>query len=513
MYGVNPFGNPDGARADINEINEMFITNAPYAVSFTVFPEHLLNMRVIVGAKGSGKTVYLRKIQDMLRDKADNIRTGIYVDEHIDQDINCTEKVIAFCDCFPANVLSEKWTQLWKITLWITLALKYIHDLQLQHYVSAEDKKSMQEILERQKMMFKSSISAYEVFKALLMHMSSAYDVNSRIDNLDWLELKPLLEKVLRTSPVIYIFLDAIDVEYEHAPMHWTTCQKGLFYAVMGMLQERVWGERYHILISLRNNVFASILRSEHATKFSEESHIFFLNWDYANIRYFIVEKIRKLDDCYFIKPCKRHKDISSWLGIENIAVSNSSSEPLLDYIVKHTRFVPRDAIILCNNLAKMHRIVSDDSGIDIQKKIKEFVKECSKSFGDELLTICAKNINANQTPNGSGRYEYSENFTANNVYHEGSYHRLKMALSMIKADRITYEELLKIENKVDGQLKITSNLSDVLWQNGAIGYLDDDGIERYFTQKADMDSLIPKGKKKYILKTCVADALSINDN
>lgn len=140
-------------------------------------------------------------------------------------------------------------------------------------------------------------------------------------------------------------------------------------------------------------------------------------------------------------------------------------------------------------------------------------MKECSKSFGDELLTICAKNINANQTPNGSGRYEYSENFTANNVYHEGSYHRLKMALSMIKADRITYEELLEIENKVDGQLKITSNLSDVLWQNGAIGYLDDDGIERYFTQKADMDSLIPKGKKKYILKTCVADALSINDN
>lgn len=147
MYKPNPFGNPDGARADIKEVNEMFITSTPYAVDFSVMPDELLNKRVIIGAKGSGKTVYLRKIQALLRDKAEEHRTGIYVDDNIEQNLNCTEKVIGFCDYFTGNVLSEKWSQLWKIALLITLALKYIKDPQLMEYASEEERSELTNVL------------------------------------------------------------------------------------------------------------------------------------------------------------------------------------------------------------------------------------------------------------------------------------------------------------------------------------------------------------------------------
>lgn len=54
MYKEYPFGNPDGARADLKEIEYSFITDLPYGQKIQNCVEDLLNKRVIVGAKGSG---------------------------------------------------------------------------------------------------------------------------------------------------------------------------------------------------------------------------------------------------------------------------------------------------------------------------------------------------------------------------------------------------------------------------------------------------------------------------
>jgi len=510
MYKLNPFGNPDGARADIKEINEMFITSTPYAVDFSVMPEELLNKRVIIGAKGSGKTVYLRKIQALLREKTEEHKTGIYVDDDIEQNLNCTEKVIGFCDYFSENVLSEKWSQLWKISLLITLALKYIKDPQLIEYASDEERNELTATLREQQMLFKKPIATYAIFSALLQHINSRHDANDRISNTAWIDFEETLKGILRKSPVIYVFLDSIDYEYEHAPMHWTMCQKGLFYAVMSMLQDKVWGERYHVIMSMRNNVFAAVLRSEHTTKFCEESHIFCLDWTYSNIKYFIAEKVKKLPDCYFLLENHEDKSVNSWLGIDSII--DHEEESVIDYIARHTRFVPRDVIILCNKLAVMHRLVTNDRSINIVETIREIVKERSRVFGDELLTICAKNINANQIPNGAGRYEYSEGFTASNAYQEGSFHLLKKVMQSNATVKITYNQLMELQRQVDQVFKTESYIADILWQNCAIGYVDKQGIARFHTQLGDVDQLLPKKKDAYIFRTCIIDALGIED-
>ena len=117
MYRPNPFGNADGARADLKEIEYSFITDFPFSIHINKCQDELLNKRVIVGAKGSGKTVYLRKIQSILKHNLEDSKTGIYVDEIIDQDMDCTEKVIAFCDFYDRKTLSEKWRQAWKVAI------------------------------------------------------------------------------------------------------------------------------------------------------------------------------------------------------------------------------------------------------------------------------------------------------------------------------------------------------------------------------------------------------------
>ena len=279
MYELNPFGNPDGARADLKEIEYSFITEFPFGVQITKCEDELLNKRVIVGAKGSGKTVYLRKIQSMLKDKQAN-KTGIYVDDQIDQNMNCTEKVIAFCDFYSMDTLSEKWTQLWKTAIYIAISHKFLFDNKLNSYMDNGDKEVVRKKLKSVNLLFESSFSVYQIVSSLLTMEDTVNKMDRLLYNTCWYELNNLLRKCMRTSPTIYMFFDAVDLEYEHAPLHWSYCQKGLFNAIMIFLQDNTFGEKLHLIMSMRDNVFTSLLKSEHATKTNKESHIFTLDWD-----------------------------------------------------------------------------------------------------------------------------------------------------------------------------------------------------------------------------------------
>ncbi len=62
---VGPFGNPDGSRADIEDLISEFVDfggNPAYGHLATRANDSMV--RVIVGKLGAGKTVYLRRLQD-----------------------------------------------------------------------------------------------------------------------------------------------------------------------------------------------------------------------------------------------------------------------------------------------------------------------------------------------------------------------------------------------------------------------------------------------------------------
>lgn len=55
MYRQNPFGNPDGERDDINEIEDSFLFSSLVTPSTTVPEDDLLKKRFFVGVKGCEK--------------------------------------------------------------------------------------------------------------------------------------------------------------------------------------------------------------------------------------------------------------------------------------------------------------------------------------------------------------------------------------------------------------------------------------------------------------------------
>lgn len=94
MYEINAFGNPDGSRTEITNMMEEFIVFDKKYFSSGVATPNDMKTRVIVGAKGSGKTVYLRRMQALLKSKP-----SVYVNE-IEQELPSTDLVVKFGQSF-----------------------------------------------------------------------------------------------------------------------------------------------------------------------------------------------------------------------------------------------------------------------------------------------------------------------------------------------------------------------------------------------------------------------------
>src|SRR5262245_29242351 len=134
-----PFGNPDGSRSDINEVVDNFITfedlHAPSGLG--IRPDDL-SRRVIVGAKGSGKTVFLRRLR-----AAASQNESVYADI-VQQDLPATSNIVKFCQCFGKHDLTEKWMQLWYCAIMRSLVTHLLHSRQLSHYLSADQREELE---------------------------------------------------------------------------------------------------------------------------------------------------------------------------------------------------------------------------------------------------------------------------------------------------------------------------------------------------------------------------------
>src|SRR5215471_16783895 len=134
-----PFGNPDGSRSDIQEVVDNFITfeDLPLSGGLGIRPDDLSH-RVIVGAKGSGKTVYLRRLR-----AAASQNESIYADV-VQQDLPATSNIVKFCFFFGDPETTEKWMQLWYCAIMRSLVTHMLHAKQLSPYLSVEHREELE---------------------------------------------------------------------------------------------------------------------------------------------------------------------------------------------------------------------------------------------------------------------------------------------------------------------------------------------------------------------------------
>ena len=78
----------------------------------------------------------------------------------------------------------------------------------------------------------------YSELSNIVNEQDTARQLGAYLNDPLWDDLKDLLAEVLAATKPVYFYLDAVDEEFGHAPMHWLRCQEGLFYQVMRLLRD-----------------------------------------------------------------------------------------------------------------------------------------------------------------------------------------------------------------------------------------------------------------------------------
>jgi hypothetical protein len=504
---VGPFGNPDGSRAPIQNVLEDFVDfHGNPAFGALATPADDATGRVIVGRLGAGKTVYLRRLRSFQARQE-----SVYTD-HPEQNLPSTEAVVKACQWFPERFLTEKWMQLWNRATLSSLATHLLCHPDLRQHVSHDQAESIRRDYGSLLGEFRRPRSIYAEVRAIINGQNSARQLTAYLDDTAWDDLEDVLAEVLRTCPPVFFYLDAVDEEFSHAPMYWLRCQKGLFYQVMRFLRDPRLGGRLHIVISIRDIVMSSVYRSEHAPRYHDEPHIRVLGWSREAVEYLLLEKLERLDRAYFMGAGHHAGPVEAWLGTP--VVSNEARgvhEKVTDYLLRHTRLIPRDVVSLGNALcAEIVRQKAAGRTELSQADLRRVVARSSKRFGDSQLAQAGNQIAADTMPRDAARQGYSEVYTSTVEYLAGIDQQVREIIRSVGYDRFSRQELELMQLQAEDAFDRTTHFPSVLWQSGLLGYVDKDG-EAHFYSQADMDQFdIAMDMDDYVFHPSLIDSVRI---
>jgi hypothetical protein len=283
--------------------------------------------------------------------------------------------------------------------------------------------------------------------------------------------------------------------------MYWLQCQKGLFLEAIG-LQSSDTGHRLHVVVSIRDLVFSSLLRTEQAGRYRASPYIRLLEWEYTSMKFFLEEKIRRLDGRFRMRPDLT--GVEGWLGRSTIFNrARGVDESITDYLLRHTRLIPRDVVelgnCLCVEVVKVHAqgaaAVSEDT-------LRRAVGNIARGFASEQIRVCANQIASDDIPERGGQTGASDFYVGTDEYATQRARELVQLLGQLGGDRFDRAACLRLGETGKEQLG-HPHLLDVLWHNGVLGYdsteADADHSDFYSATDADLFHL-PLDKPSYVL-------------
>ena len=499
-----PLGTPDGARSDITETLTAFVP--------IVFPRgnaagfdnpESMRTRVIVGRKGAGKTLYIRRFQ-----AAAAAQDAIYADI-VSTTMPATSDVVRLGQSYAPHERTSVWTQAWRAAILRSTASHLLTARHVSGYVASAER----ERLERTYAELGGRTTVPREIGAELKDIMIA-GPRARLDRYlshrSWDDLSYQLSEALSEAPPIAFYLDSIDEDYAHAPDHWLACQKGLFYAVMRLLRDPQLGGRLHVVITIRDSVYGSILAGEHATRYRSDPHIQALAWDEPRIRHFLDAKLRRLPRDFMTHP-DAGSSVEAWLGAHP-ALARGTPDGLTGYLLRHTRLLPRDVILLGNALCDRVADARREGRQIATEEVRATVVDVARWFGREQLAITANHLTAQLMPPGASDGGFSEIYIGQDAsasaYRSSVERILADALRPLAGRTVKRAELLTLETDVARQLGDGARVLAALWQNGLLGACDDHG-RTVFQHTYDAEGAqLPERSDGYVLHPVLAAVL-----
>jgi hypothetical protein len=502
---VGPFGNPDGSRADIEEVISEFVDfggDPAYGHLATRANDSMV--RVIVGKLGAGKTVYLRRLQNFQAHQ-----DSVYADAP-QQSLPKTEVVVKACQWFSDRVLVEKWMQIWERAIMRSLASHLLRRPELRQQLRDDQADEIERSYTRLLDDVRRPRSIYSQVRDIINQRQTAHQLSTYLDDPLWDDLEDLLGEVIGQCKPIYFYLDALDEEFSHAPMYWLKCQEGLFYQVMRLLRDHKLGGRLHIVVCIRDIVMSSVYRSEHAPRYYNEPHIRVLTWDRGSLLYLLQQKLRRLPTSLLMRrPATGAPTIRDWLGVNGQWAGPDGDGTIEDFLLSYTRLIPRDIISLGNELHEevLRQKQAGHEGVP-PAALQGVVQRCAKRFGDSQLAQCANQISSDLMPKNAALHNYSELFTSTQAYISGVQEDVRSFVRMIGVDRFPRADLEALQEVADLHFEKATDLAAVLWQNGLLGYIDEIGRRRFYSMGDVGEFHFPPDVGTYVLHPCLVHSV-----
>jgi hypothetical protein len=498
-----PFGTPDGSRADIEDVLRDFVAldERPTFGDVATRADDA-KVRVIVGRIGAGKTVYMRRLFSFQESSR-----SVYADDP-QQNLPQTDLIVRACQWFPKDILTEKWMQVWHRAILRSLATHLLASPELRGAVDAEDAARLRADYSDLIGSFRRPRSIYSELRDIINNANSAIHLRRYLEKPDWDDLEHELAEILSHSKPVFFYLDAVDDNLNRAPFYWLRCQEGLFLQVMQLLRDSRLGARLHVVICVRDLVLASILASDHAPRYHNEPHIRVLDWSKDAIEFLLMQKIERLPAEYLMAP-SLPPSVEAWLGcpwVHNEA--RGVTEDAVEYLIRHTRLIPRDLIAVGNDLCRAVLRQKELGGAELPGEVvRRVVSQAARRFGNSQLAQCASQIAADLMPRNAADKGYSDFYTSNQEYAASLREELKDVLRAVGADRFNRADLEEMDKMAGEVFEHSTSVPSVLWQNGLLGVVRD-GRSQFFSV-SDMDQLsIPRDADEYVLHPCVIDAV-----
>jgi hypothetical protein len=254
----------------------------------------------------------------------------------------------------------------------------------------------------------------------------------------------------------------------------------------------------------------SSVYRSEHAPRYYNEPHIRILTWDRGSLLYLLEQKLRRLPQSLLMRRATTGSPtISDWLGVSGDWPGPDGNGTIEDYLLSHTRLIPRDIISLGNELSEevLRQKQAGREGLPAQA-LQGVVQRCAKRFGDSQLAQCANQISSDLMPENAALQEYSDLFTSTQAYISGVQEEVRYLVRMIGVDRFSREDLATLQEMTDLHFEMTTDLASVLWQNGLLGYVDESGRRRFYSMSDVEQFHFPPDAGTYVLHPCLVYAV-----
>lgn len=515
-----PFGPPDASSDARSQLSDFVVLPRLAAHVLMSAKKGDEDARVVVGRTGAGRTRHLLELRNRL--KADG-SCDLTEPDFGPPSLAYVTRVAEGIEVGDVAERVEIWRRVWKRAI----VRSTISQLLAQDR-GGEGRELQAALRKHDRGLLGSMATPRPIsveFDSILKEHQTIGDLRQFLDHADWREIEDAVDSALskRDRPLCF-FLDIVEEDAAQAPLHWLRCMKGLLRQVLRFLRVPLGEDKLRLYVAVREQAWIEV---RDAALISVDHHpaVRVLQWDAPILLEFFAEKISSLPDDYRLATIDLEAPpgqvVSSWLGTDTIpnAVRTSRgsrdpvSENLTEYVLRHTRLIPRDVIVVGNCLAaKVYAAREREAGSVAPADIHAAVADSARTLASEELQWCALEIVADLLADANTRARRDQI-----VPDEDAATRIAGSLSALlkscSADVISEKELDELEDDAEETFRKRVDLGSLLWRHGLLGWgADIDGPFRFAYDFGPPGRNAPQPEGTYVaMHPILIDALGVS--